>query len=442
MGFALGGIASGLDTASLVNQLMQLESQPQVQLKAKSTEAGNRIAALQSLNTRVSSAADVAKKITKDSAMEATKGSSTDESIKVTTTKDAVPASLSVKVDQLAKAQTSVVTSKDLASLPTPPNMTIKVGEELHTLGPASGSMEDVAKALNAAKDLGLNAVMVRAGAGDTYVLQVTGKTGEANSFSLTATGSDGSEITLADSASSVQKAQDAKITMTDLGQSLTSATNTFTGVMPGVDVTVSKITAADAGPATVGISRDMESATKSAKSLVDAVGVVLSEVSSRTAATKTPTGGVKAGVLGGDSLVRGAATAMTTALSYPIDGRSPAELGITLGRDGTFTFDEAKFTKALNEDPKGTNDFMTKLAARVQSSAEVYSDKSTGLLTTKVQSVQSDQKRIDDQVNQWDTRLESRRANLQRTYSALETAMQKMQGQGSWLTSQLAQLG
>jgi flagellar hook-associated protein 2 len=43
--------------------------------------------------------------------------------------------------------------------------------------------------------------------------------------------------------------------------------------------------------------------------------------------------------------------------------------------------------------------------------------------------------------VSQWDIRLDLRKTNLQKQFSALEVAMGKMQQQSSWLSGQLANL-
>lgn len=441
MSFALSGIATGMDTTAIVEQLIALEGRPQMLLQQKSQQVADRISAFQGLNARLSSVTDAARKITTDAALRATRGSSSDESVTVTSDQSATAAALSVRVDRLAQGQASVLSQESLNQLPYPPKLQVAAGTELITLEPATGDMRDVAQAINSARDLGLTAVMVRVGAGDQYVLQVTGESGEANAFSLRA--GEGGQV-LADPSSAGRRAQDARLTLDSLGRTLTSATNTFEDVMPGIDLTVSRVTAADAGPAQITVAQDDAAATKVAKGLVDNVNLVLHEITAKTRATTKVTDGrstLTPGLLGGDSLARSLQSGLTTALSYPVDGTSPAQYGISVGRDGTFAFDEAKFAAALTADPRATNDFMTKLAARVQETSESFSDPKGGIVTDRIASEQGSRRRIDDQVGAWDTRLDNRRATLQRTYAAMETAIAGMQQQQSWLTSQLAGL-
>ena len=49
--------------------------------------------------------------------------------------------------------------------------------------------------------------------------------------------------------------------------------------------------------------------------------------------------------------------------------------------------------------------------------------------------------KGLNDQVSEWDIRLELRKSALQKQFSGLEVALGKMQQQSSWLAGQLAGL-
>ena len=50
---SIGGLISGLDTATIISQLMQLEAQPQTRLKTKVTVEQSAVTALQALNTKL-----------------------------------------------------------------------------------------------------------------------------------------------------------------------------------------------------------------------------------------------------------------------------------------------------------------------------------------------------------------------------------------------------
>src|SRR6476659_5078361 len=99
---SISGLASGLDTAGIIDQLMQLEAVSQNRLKLQQSTQKTVLSALQSLNTDVSllgSKADTLAQTTTWQTMKAT-SSSADVSATVGTT--ATAGSFSVTVDRLA----------------------------------------------------------------------------------------------------------------------------------------------------------------------------------------------------------------------------------------------------------------------------------------------------------------------------------------------------
>jgi flagellar hook-associated protein 2 len=168
-------------------------------------------------------------------------------------------------------------------------------------------------------------------------------------------------------------------------------------------------------------------------------------EIASRTATTtKTNTDGsttVTGGLFTGDSAVRGIQQQLTSAMAMPVDGFSPVEVGIVIGKDGTFTFDAEKFAAVLAADPAKAQSMVSQIAERVSTVATAISDPFEGSLSLKVKGQESMVKDMGTQIENWDRRLELRRSSLQRTYSALEVTLSNLQSQGNWLAGQLAGL-
>lgn len=441
----IDGLVSGLDTTSLINQLMQVEAMPQTLLAQKKTGAESFVSALQSLNAKVSSLADAAKTAATASSWDAFKATSSSTAVTATASSSAQPSSLSFTVDRLAQSQTSVV-AVPASFQDDPPTFTIVRGGEETTITAASGSIADVVAAFNDS-DSGIRAVAVRVSGGDepVYKLQLTGTgTGAENAFEVY-DGDQTSGTHWVDSSAASRSARDAQITLfpgTVDATALTSSTNTFAGLLTGVDVTVSK---AEDDPVTVTIARDDDAVTKLASNLVSQLGLVLSEIAARTATTTTTDDDGRTVITGGlfsaDSAVRNLQQRILAAGSAPVDGFSPSEVGIVIGRDGTFTFDEAKFAEALAADPDKVQRIVSGVAANVQGVADAASDKYDGSLTLKITNQESAIKDMGEQISAWDRRLELRRESLQRTYAALEVTLSGLQTQSSWLTSQLAAL-
>jgi flagellar hook-associated protein 2 len=210
--------------------------------------------------------------------------------------------------------------------------------------------------------------------------------------------------------------------------------------VIPGVDLAV---TAAAVGTnVDVTISKDTGAVTGGVKSLVDAINATLTQIDSLTAYSPTTK---TSGPFAGDATVRALRNNLLNAI-YPTDGSSIADVGIQTDRNGKLFFDEATFASAYAADParvaaRFTSGSVDGFAARIASVADSASNKYTGTITAAISGRNTTVTRIQSSIDDWDQRLELRRTTLQRTFTAMETALQQMNSQSSWLTSQLGSL-
>jgi flagellar hook-associated protein 2 len=449
---AIDGLVSGLDTTSLINSLMTAEAAPQTQLKSQLSTLQSTITDLQALNTSVKSVADAATALAKPGAFNLFSTSSTSTSITATAGSTAAPGSITFKVAQLAQGQVSV-TAAQSAWATNPPVLTL-VGADgtQHEVTAASTSIADVVNAINGAK-AGVTAVQVPAGkdASGTqlYRMQLTSSTGAANAFSLydgsaaSVTAGTATNLLTQTGAATVSTAQDAQVTLwagSGAEQTITSATNTFTGLLTGVDVTVSATT--DTAQ-TVTIAQSNTQVAAKFGSLLSSLSSVFSTIASKTAVTtgtdssgnQTATGGS----LTGDLTVRQTNDSLFTALSYPVGSVTPSQLGITINQDGTYTFDQSVLAAALSSDTDGSiGAALQTITGRIATAATTASDPYTGTITSAITGDQSTAKQMTDSISDWDTRLSDRRAALETQYAALETQLSTLKSQSSWLTSQI----
>ena len=227
---------------------------------------------------------------------------------------------------------------------------------------------DDVVSAINTG-GAGVTATKVAAGTDPVsgqpqYRLQLaSADTGAAAAFSVyVVTSADHAAGTAPDlfaqpGAATVRPAQDAEVTLwsgSGAEQVISSATNTFENLLPGVSVTVS---AATADPVTITVGRDDASIAKTASSMVDALNGVFSLIAQQTSVTQTTDSSgkpaVQAGALTGEAVVRQASQLITTAATEPVDGASPSTYGISIQRDGSITFDQKALQKAIDADPQ-----------------------------------------------------------------------------------------
>ncbi|MCJ1713028.1 flagellar filament capping protein FliD [Microbacterium sp. M1A1_1b] len=454
--FAIDGLVSGLKTTDLINSLMSVESVPQTLLKNKVTTTNSFISSLQTMNSLVQTLASKAADAAKASSLDVYTGTSSSPGATVATGANAAPGSVSFTVGSTAAAQVGVTAAMATWSTGAQPVTITRADGTTTTVTPASGSLDDVASAITKSA-AGVTATKVAAGtAADgtkLWRLQLTAtSTGAAGAFTVhrgtadqVAAGS-GTDVLAEPGAAVVRTASDASVTLwagTAAAQTVTSASNTFTDLLPGVTVTVSQATT---DPVTVTVARDTTKAQSVASGLVDAMNAIAKYYGSNTGVTNTTsatsgTTTTTAGVLLGDATTRDAMQRLSSTMSAPVNGRSPSSIGISITKDGDFTFDPDAFQKALAADPEGTQAVVSGLATTVGAAATAISDKYTGSLTTAISGQQSVVKDLNDQIDRWTDRLASRKSALQTQYAALETNLSKLQSQSSWLSSQIASM-
>ena len=249
--------------------------------------------------------------------------------------------------------------------------------------------------------------------------------------------------------AATIRVAQDASATLwagTAAQQTITSASNTFTNLLPGVDVTATAVTSA---PATLTVTPDIATSSQTADTFVTSIGTILANIlnGQKTATSTDASGAVttKLGTFTGDSNIRSINDSLISAATDPVNGVSPSSIGINISVDGSYnatvTFDPDAFAAAMASDPAGTQAMFNAISARVSAAANAASDPYQGTLSSEIKNAQSEVSDLNDQVASWDTRLAARQAALQQTYAALEVAVNKLNAQGSYLTQQLAGL-
>jgi flagellar hook-associated protein 2 len=436
---SIGGLASGLDTATIISQLMQLEAMPQSRLKTQVSTQETAVKSMQDLNAKVAALMTKAEALAKADGWSPVTSTTSSEKVAVTTAAGATATSLSFDVVSTAKAHTlSFGTKAALDTVVTGASTKVMVdlldGNGPQELETGDGTLSGLVDAVNASGK-GLRATTVNLGDGTHRLRIESSTTGAASSFAVTA--HDGSAL-LGGSVPTVTGA-DASI---QVGSDLVkSASNTFADLLPGVSVTLA--TDAPAGAVTIGISTDATKMAESVKELVDAVNGVLADIDK---ATKPGIGGAKAGPLAGDSMLRGVRDQLLGTL-YSTSGGSLMSAGIELDKFGKLTFDEAQFKKAYEADPVTTASYFTKgatatgFADRLATTAKAASDPFDGVISSSVKGRQTTIERLQDSIDNWDVKLELRRTTLTRQYTALETALSRMNSQSSWLAGQISSL-
>jgi flagellar hook-associated protein 2 len=434
---SVSGLVSGLDTASLINQLMQVEAQTQTRIKSQLSTAQTNLKSLQDHNSKLAPLTTTAADLAKAGAWNPVSVTSSTDLVSATAGSAAVVGPLQVTVGHTALAHRVVfadaVALTDTVTTGSTSVRLDRLDGSTVDLDTGDGSLQGLVRALNAT-GTGVKASTVRLDDG-SFRLQVTSTaTGAASDFTLK--NLDGSDLL---GGATVTAGRDAELTIGS--DTVHSATNTFSDVANGLSLTL-KSTITDGTVVDLDVQQDSAAMTKQVKSVVDAINDALTRIDTLTAYNSTTK---TSGPLAGDSAVRSLRSALLSSV-YPTDGSTLAGVGIQLDRYGKLTFDEAAFTSAYAADggavaAKFVSGTPTGFAARVQAVAKGASDSVDGTVTTSIKGRSSEIKQMQDSVADWDTRLTLRQESLQRQFTALETALSQMNSQSSWLSGQLNSL-
>ncbi|HEV8623036.1 MAG TPA: flagellar filament capping protein FliD [Acidimicrobiia bacterium] len=348
---SIDGLVSGLDTTTIINQLMSLERQPQNRLKTQKTTISSEIAIYQTLNTKFSALAAKAQELARPAGWAAMKATSSSEAVTATATSTASAGQLSFTVQQLARAGAvaSTGTVASTAAIVATGPVSVQVGTATVQVDPGSGSLAALVDAINAS-GAGISAAAVKVGTAG-YRLQVSStSTGAASDVLVDTTNLDGSLGSFA----TVQAGRDAVIRVGEGAGAydVTSATDSINDLLPGVSV---KLQQADpTTTVTIMIARDSAAIADEVAALVDAANAALSTIAANsTYDTETK----KAGLLLADGNARRLADQVYSAISSLVAGNSLGSaggVGISLVKDGTVAFDRNKFLAAYAADPAG----------------------------------------------------------------------------------------
>ncbi len=354
---SIDGLVSGLNTTQIIDQLMQVAAQPQTNLKNQVSTEQTTVSALQKVNSALAAVATKAGDLSQMSGWTPSTATSSNDNVTVQADAGAAVGSLSFTIGGLASAsrstysQTGALTDKVMAAGVDYSIDFTDTSRAPVTISTGDGTLQSVAAALNAS-GTGVHAALVKNGStnasGDPeYTLQVTdGTTGAGSGFTIDPVSS--GDPAFMGTATTTSGA-DASITVN--GTALTSSTNTFTALMPGVDVTLGA-QATKNSSATITISRDASGMASKVQDLVDAANSALDTIGKQTAYDASTQ---MSSPLTGDSTVTGLKDRVLSAVTDGVNGKSLATVGIQVDRTGRITFDADKFQQAYEADPTGT---------------------------------------------------------------------------------------
>ncbi len=454
MAITVSGIGSGIDTASLVSQLVNAERQP-AELRFNTKEAGlqSELSSFGTLSSALSQFQESVQKLNDITLFQARTASSSNEDIfSVSATSTAVSGSYELEVTQLAAAEK--LRSGDFASETDTVGtgtLDISLGTDTFqvTIDTDNSSLAGVRDAINSASDNpGISAAIINVddGVGGTIsrLVLTSEETGSANTIDVVAVdddAGDGFDLTQLNTANltTIRAAQDAIIELD--GQTATRSSNSLSDVISGITIDLN--TAEIGTVETLTIALDRDSVKTNVVNFVAAYNNLADTVTS-LGAYDAASGA--AGGLQGDSTLRNVENQIRAALTTGIEGLAfgtLAEIGVTTESTGKLAIDTDKLDSVIDTDFNAVAQLFSSengLATTLDDIIERYTS-ADGSLSAQTANIQERINGLDDDRARLDDRIASLEARLQAQFVALDGLVASLQSIGSFLTQQLANL-
>ena len=489
------GIASGIDSNSIVSQLVALDKAPLTVLQQQATVDNSQISAFATITSEFSDLSDACTTLQDPTTWEAkTASSSNTAAASISVTSAAAAGSFTLDVDQLAQAQ-SVGSSPIVQGSLTSGNMVIQLGTWTQanssatppttlSFAPSGASsvsisvlatdtVASIAAKINAA-NAGVTATDFNDGTNDRLLLS-SSTTGVAAGFKVTTTDTTGAAVTdgtgisqlafdptqssdansgaygMASASNTVQYGANAMARIN--GLAVTSQTNTLTGNLPGVTINLLATTTTGYGtstatrnPATMSVSDDVTGVVTNIQTFVTAYNKLFSDL--QTNLKYDPTSDT-AGLFQGDGTIVNLQNLMYNLVGSESTGSTAysrlSDAGIQVQADGTLAINSATLSVAANNGTQLQDLFTTNTGSDDTSGFAVkFGDFAAGAIaagglvadkTTALQAVlaknTADQADVTDKANTLETRLKAQ-------YSALDSKMATLNALASYVSQQV----
>ena len=468
----LSGLASGIDTASIIDQLMTVERQSTTRIQLQEDRLTTKDNGLKDISTKLSAvkAAALAMRAPTLWSDNQTVESSSPTQVDVQRLSGAGSGATSIHVVSLASSSqhtfafASSAAARTLTITPAGSTTGIDVA-----VG-ANGSLDDVVAAINGRSDVAVYAAAVRTNPNDPASARLvlsSRTTGAASDFTL----SEGGAQT-ADVAGTARAGKDATYFLdgaTDPASLHTSPTNVVDNAIAGLRLTLKGVTSSDVtinvgapGPNAAGIKTAVHAFVDAYNT---AVNTIRSYTTEKTVPTATSGSDALKGQLFGDSGLTALLANMRTAVSQTLGGNPTSsdellDLGISTGAigagtaasTGTLTIDDAKLDARLAADPQGArqllgaatgvNGFAQRMETLITGQIGVTDSLDfRGEIDQRRKAAADTQRSLADAMTRNDARLAAKQALLKTQFAAMEAAMQSSQTTSAWLTGQISSL-
>jgi flagellar hook-associated protein 2 len=461
------GLASGIDSASLIDAVIEAKQIKNDLRKKQVEEITAESESLDEFKSKITALSDIIDKFRTINGGGVSKKATTTNSDAVTATASAAATNGSYSINVVSVADTATSSFNQSYSSDTSVastlggDVTVTVGlgaeQVVITKTATAGvtTLNDLVTAFNADSNatgrVTASAINIGTDASPDYRLVFKSLVSGTDEGTLALSGTT-AELTAV--ASTTDQATDSEFNLGGIGTSIIRSSASISDVIPGVTFNL-----VDAGAATITVSNDAETTADNIQEFVDAYNEIVKYYNENNTVERTQDGSKIVNVFGTLAKARtdndfisafrldmaGATSTNGTSIS------SMADLGLLTNRDGTLTFDKEStvdivigFNDAVEADPVGVTEVLNSFAdalAGVDGTIYQYT-KLGGQIDIAIDSNDGEIENISNAIAQLDRQTDKIRESLTLRFARLESTTSRLQSQQQSLTSALAALG
>lgn len=431
---SFGGLATGLDTGSIISQLVELKRAPIYRLEKDISGYQSQLSALSTLKSKLIALQDAALGLDTANEFSSLSASSSDEDfLTVEAASDASPGSYTFEIQSLATAQKEVSQGYDsLTDSVGTGIMSFTVDGETTDLNLTGfNSLDSLKDEINNNVD-GVSASIVFDGSetGGYHLVLSSSETGADGAFSVDVSGLSGGTTPLFEHK---RDATDA-VVMVDGIEIHTS--NTTSEIISGLtidlrDAELGKEIQVDVAVDTAGIAEKV-------KAFVDAHNDLQGFIEANKAV---------GGALYGNPTVRTVGSRIENIFTSQLEGGLGdftlfSQIGITRGEGRLLDWNEDDFVEALENDFSGVRDLFIERDGNlgktylIDQAVENMTDSVDGLFKISNDALNSKIDYAESSMERYEKSVETYQLTLERKFTAMEMMVAQLQAQGNYLSS------
>lgn len=435
---AFSGKTSGIDVSSVVDSMMQVQEQPETTMKDEQTSLDAQISALTAIGTELSTLSNSVNSLGDfDGALnQFTTGSSDATVVSAAAGDTATTGTHTITVTSLAATSTSYsgyISSGSLAGAaisveygnPSDPTSTDNID-----IPPTDTTLAQAASYINSGS-YGVTASVVTDSQGTRLAL--TSKTSGA-----------AGNLTVSSSAASFTSTAGVDAQLTVDGVPVDSSTNTVTGAIPGV--TLSLGAAAPNTPVQISVEPDTSQAADALESFVDAYNAVIGSINSQYTLNSSGSEGILAGDSMLQSLQGNLLDMVSTAVGNNGQYTNLESLGVEMQNDGTLQVDSTTLSDALSTSYSEVQNFFQSTspagwAETASTEMTQLTDPTNGPVAVDINGLTQTNTDLSSQISDFEANMTEVQQQLTSQYDNLDTLLIQYPMEMQEAAAQLASL-